>query len=601
MGQEIYNEGRVVGLSAWEIFAKNAEANGVDPADIPGEAQWLTSMIGAGASMILRVPAGTVAGVNDFRLPQGSNLTAAGVIIANPFMGQCEWSGSTWATKVISYGPLVLNDDTDYPTSADVPADDTYNKQDYDYIRNCVSEFAQITDGVVFTNNATWVPSHDGEPEKDIDPNFNESSTVVRLYVSATLKYDVYILLTGFQNKRILQGLSKFATEDGGISAGGSTDTDENDWVNGGLVGPEVIPWASKIVFSVPSAAYNLLNSLSRTIPSDTTYTAGTKYGFEFKNITGEVKSNSFVDFNSINLTDYYTVRQGEFQSTPTLQENVNKVITGVGDAYNTLTAWYPGMSASAIKSATSEDQFFPPALYAAQVSTVGTQTLVPLDVAAPGTVKGFEDEDQARAYKTLLPDNYALYHNKNNDTFSFVSLTGTWSGTAKIAYDTNAPKATITAGNKQVGVVALTQSDAAATPYNTSGSAGVLNPADPNNKMKPNRYFTWDNALNSLSSGQKFDVLGDRLEKVGNELATNNTMGSTYQVKSLTFTNSGGGQRVGTITSAAGATGDTVVAADCGIKSGTNYVEFSNGLRLYISKSAPTGNIPTGSIGIGW
>ena len=36
-------------------------------------------------------------------------------------------------------------------------------------------------------------------------------------------------------------------------------------------------------------------------------------------------------------------------------------------------------------------------------------------------------------------------------------------------------------------------------------------------------------------------------------------------------------------------------------IKSGTNFVEFSNGLRIYISKTAPTGTIPEGSIGIGW
>lgn len=33
----------------------------------------------------------------------------------------------------------------------------------------------------------------------------------------------------------------------------------------------------------------------------------------------------------------------------------------------------------------------------------------------------------------------------------------------------------------------------------------------------------------------------------------------------------------------------------------GTNYIEFANGVRLYVSNTEPTGNIPNGSIGIGF
>jgi len=36
---------------------------------------------------------------------------------------------------------------------------------------------------------------------------------------------------------------------------------------------------------------------------------------------------------------------------------------------------------------------------------------------------------------------------------------------------------------------------------------------------------------------------------------------------------------------------------ADCG----NDYLELPNGKRLYISSTAPTGNIPDGSIGVGW
>ena len=32
-----------------------------------------------------------------------------------------------------------------------------------------------------------------------------------------------------------------------------------------------------------------------------------------------------------------------------------------------------------------------------------------------------------------------------------------------------------------------------------------------------------------------------------------------------------------------------------------TNYIEMGNGVRLYISSTAPTGTIPDGSIGVGW
>ena len=102
MPQEIYNEGRVVGLSAWELFVKQALGDGMSPEVIPNEQQWLTSMIGMGSSMILKISADTQAGVHDYPLPINSNLSAAGVIIANPFMGDCAWDSSTWATKVLS-------------------------------------------------------------------------------------------------------------------------------------------------------------------------------------------------------------------------------------------------------------------------------------------------------------------------------------------------------------------------------------------------------------------------------------------------------------------------------------------------------------------
>jgi len=614
MAQKIYNEGRIVGLSAWEIFAKASEAAGVPESAIPTESQWLTAMIGAGASMILRVPAGTQKGVHDFELPDGSNLTASGVIIANPFMGDCEWDSATWAKKINSYSPLALNNSTYSPPDVnnEIPADSNYNNAIY---KNCVAEFAKITDGIVFTKNATWIStpadiqkSDDGSPDKDIDPNFNSSTTVVRLYVDSDITYDVAVLLTGFQNKRILQGLSLFASEDSGYSVGGSTDITKNDWANGGMIGPEVIPCASKIVFTIPNSAYNLANSLDRTIPSSPSYTipsGGVNIdGIKIKenSIGGTIKANSILDFNAIDLLDYYTAHN--LTSSSTLQEDVSNVALGIGDSTNTLTAWYPGMTASKVdeeiqRATPSNLNFFPPALYASQITESGSPRLIPIDVSAPGTVKGFESESQALAYKTLLPNNYAIYHNPDNDTFSFVTLNSeTWSGTAKLEYvDDRAPRANLTVGNTEAQFVALTYIDPVdgVVEYNTSGSSGTVDASADNN-------LSWDNMLTALTQGRKVDILGTRVHNLVNDLKSNNKIGianndTIAEVGATKFVVGVGSSQVEITRS------DNLarVASGKSVKLGTQYIEFESGIRLFISKNAPTSGMKPGDIGIGW
>lgn len=70
-------------------------------------------------------------------------------------------------------------------------------------------------------------------------------------------------------------------------------------------------------------------------------------------------------------------------------------------------------------------------------------------------------------------------------------------------------------------------------------------------------------------------------------------TVGSTDDGKVLTATYSGG---EGSYAWATPAAGGVQVETD-----GTNYWITVNGIRLYFASSAPTGTIPTGSIGIGW
>lgn len=764
MPQEIYNEGRVVGLSAWEIFKRNALGNGVLEKDIPTEPQWLTAMIGAGSSVILKISAtdpnnAYTKGVHDFELPVGSNLSAAGVIVANPFMGTCEWDAidaaySGWATKVTSYSPLIQNTSSSSPTSSNVPFDANYNGSDYNA---CVTEFVKITDGIVFTKQATWIPRSDvgvfydfgdgttttfplsqvdsvisitdvhidgsvvdtseyrldntvtpnviifnvapeddsqitvnyrkvadTSPVKDINPDFNNSTTVVRLYLNADLTRDVYILLTGFTNKRILQGVSGYADDNNGYSIGGSTDITSNDWCNGGMLGPEIIPWASKIIFSVPSSAYNLANSLTRripvTTPDDPAIPDGTKFGYTFSNLDSTIKPNSVIDFNSIRLTQYYD-KHG--LGSETIKEKVSGLSLGINDAYNTAVAWYPGMTATKLQDiGTSELDIFPPALYAAQVTQDGGQTLVPLDVAAPGTVKGFTDDTQAYHYKQLMQNNFAFYHNVQNGTVSFAlpnePNSEKWLGLSKLEYLTENPKVQLTAANNVAQFVALTKPNSTIgnlTLYDTTGSVGTIS-------VGPNKDLTWKNLLDALAQEKKIDVLGDKLHQVGTELTSaSNSIGITNEItkigadnlsltganQTITFTGTGdqttfefgtvaapiyvanitsvkiddvdissenytlnNSVTPNTITFKTGAPADSAsivvnygieyvrvtrtvnsddpstslatLSVGTSIKSGTNFIEFSNGKRLYIDTSAPaTANVPIGSIGIGW
>lgn len=606
MAQEIYNEGRVVGLSAWEIYVKNALSDGVLPENIPDERHWLSNMIGSGASMILKVPTGTTEGIHDYVLPGGSELAAAGVIVASPFLGECAWDTDTgsWATKVTSYSPLILNEPGEgMSPSADgtsVPYSDTYSNLTY---ASAVSEFVKITDGIVFTRNAKWIPTGN-VPEKDINPNFNESTSVVRLYINNDVNYDIYILLTGFTNKRILQGLSGYARAEGGVSIGGSTDTANNHWASGGMLGPEIVPWASKIIFTVPSSAYNLANSLTRTIPSDAEYEARTIDGYAFKDVSATVKANSFIDLNSIDITDYYT--NHTFTTSPTLVENVTKVALGLNDSYNSLVAWYPGMTAAKINAAQDSSGIFPPAIYAAQVSSTGTQTLVPLDVAAPGTVKGFEDPTVAYNYVTQMPNNYAVYHNTVNNTFSYVIQGDNdpthWSGSAKIEYlSGDYPVVTITAGSVKSKAIALTAADF--TDYSLVGANGVET-----TEFGPTNYLTWSAMLKALKAGKKMNVLGERLKAVGTELETTNKIGidttndAIAEIGAAKVTINPGATGVGITTTTSNNSNMATLEANTSIKVGTNFIEFSNGKRLYISMTDP-GNtdVPDGSIGIGW
>jgi hypothetical protein len=107
---------------------------------------------------------------------------------------------------------------------------------------------------------------------------------------------------------------------------------------------------------------------------------------------------------------------------------------------------------------------------------------------------------------------------------------------------------------------------------------------------------------LNALAQGKKIDVLGSKTYEVASDLQRTNKFGVANnhdidEIGSKKFTVKSGNNSVSLSVNT-----NNLATFSNGVKSGTNFIEFSNGLRLYISTSSPgTSGIPVGSIGIGW
>lgn len=130
MSRKLWNEGRVVGYSAYEMYVKRALA--VDPeTPVATEQEWLASSLAMGSSMVLRLPENSYATDTvqtddgtlytfECALPAESRLRAANTIIAAPFIGKALIKGldygtihgiidlddgeGIWATKISQYG-----------------------------------------------------------------------------------------------------------------------------------------------------------------------------------------------------------------------------------------------------------------------------------------------------------------------------------------------------------------------------------------------------------------------------------------------------------------------------------------------------------------
>ena len=292
MTQSIYNEGRVVGLSAYEIYVRNVLAK--DANAVPAsEADWLAANIASGSSLIVKIPAGintTNNGYIDIPVPEGSQLCAANTIIANWFDGS-GFTTATGATSEIdyidSYGRLIseipsgditnissqivassyldiwntLEEVYAVPGSAEqLAALQEYFKVDAQI--GSMLSYLNIVDGVILQPGTYTHSAVVSDPGYDYSPDLT-SSPIIRLHVADSQRwispYDVWILFTGFTLKSVVN------------TSTSATHTPEP--YNGDFLGPAAFPWANKIIFTVPNKWENIynFNSLKWSIDNSTT------------------------------------------------------------------------------------------------------------------------------------------------------------------------------------------------------------------------------------------------------------------------------------------------------------------------------------------
>lgn len=603
--KSIYNEGRVVGLSAYELYVKH-QLSQFPELPVLTEREWLADSIGNGSSMILKIASNTAEGIHDYPLPSDSLLCSpTSTLTASLFNGTVELDANNrWATKVTSYGPLISNTSTSNPSTpgnskSTVPVGDV-NTWDANNL-NILKEYVKVIDGVAY-QPGTWSNSSSSNPTKDFKPDYTKQP-VIRLRIAKTITKDIYILFTGFIHTPIVAGLS--------MNDSSPLNSDHPE--NGDFLGASIFPWASKIIFTVPNEALNVLlyKAYSREFPDG--------------EVNKVVDNTSIVDFESNNPGDYY--------KTNYTDSNVSLDVKGlniVGSGASILGTYQRADKTSNGYTGAN----YPPVLYGARVTKAGVQTMSPVDVASPGTTKTFYNREQALNYPKVIPNVYSLYKDRSTDDIYIIDKSTTENDLIPITTTVktenigtaSAPiyASSVTAKGVTAKAISLIKNDGTVLTRSTDNTSATLN----------SNYINWSSLLEALNQNKKIDLLGQWLRGIKSTGLLNlTTVGENNLSGSLNI-----GQTVkavGSISSSSSVTAKNDVTSTTGkviaakglqisdsigddsfdattastefkfnkpVKSGANYITMSNGLRLYISNTEPdTTDVPIGSIGIGW
>ena len=478
----IYNEGRVVGYSAYEIYVRHALSE--DPNSTPAsEIEWLSSTIAMGSSMLFKVPVDNTSGYHfiEANLPANTRLAAANTILGSLFLGEAVCDSEGWAQKVTSYGPLLTNNST-YPvngahTSQTVEQPTSYTSKFTEIQQYQIKNYMNIVDGIVI-QPGTWSSnaSEKQPPSKDLAPSLssrsvpNDQRPRIRILLSDKVETSFYILLTGFTLRTVLEGV---------VGLDGSTDTGSNIPEDGGFLGPAIFPWANKIVFSVPNSYIDvwIKTKYSRKLTQD---------GVTPANYT-EIKAQTITDLDETSFTDYYS-NSSAVHNIAVKAENARS-----DNPFNVLTVY-------------QRFSVLPPALYAHIVDTDGSSNVsaYPVDVVSPGTVKIYKEEDlDGKSKIEKIKD----LENNAPKNFGFIK------DSASVLWEQNESGTEVQVADTYTSPIygTLTSTEVM-DPYfcqanNTGMPAKILLLSEPEDWGSNNNYVYWDSTSSSYVKKSSTDV----------------------------------------------------------------------------------------------
>jgi hypothetical protein len=539
MPKQIWNEGRVQGYSAYEIYLKQSLSDNPDlqPAT---EREWLASSIACGSSMVVKIPkTSNDTGYLDISLPENSKLCAANVIFANLFLGDCEYDvNSYFAKRVINYGFCISNTLNFHPDTNGTQIPTTDDDISLESVLSYSEAYNKIIDGVVIQPGKWKETGDEAGQYMDLSPDMSKSP-FMRIFYSGKIESTIQIMLTGFTIRSVISGVCGL---DGSYNATSPQD--------GTFLGPAQFPWAAKIIFSQSTATSISLN-MSNYI----------------RQINGEksiskLRGKSLVDMETCDPSVFYSSKQ------PDAKIDFDSCNLDSPDGKGNILTIH------------SKSDKYSPAIYATRYNPDKEKSLSPFNVVGKGTVQMFDNstsDADMKEYEQTYPGTFSLRRkddgsvetlNENNDIVPVASIAHKELSYTNIVTSDKKAKGIVTSvGNKKSLSVSLSGDDNdSQLPIGDDGTSnGSIGSTSFNKGTLAKLYPSSSNVtpasiLEAFANNKSIDILGDRMKALKSGLEKETSAGNV------------------------------------------GYIQLPNGLRLYISATKPTAtDVPIGSIGIGW
>lgn len=537
MTKQIWNEGRVVGLSAWEIYVRQHMSIHGDDVPVASEQEWLASSLTMGSSLLLRIPnSNNIDSVTerthyaiDIPLPPDTRIGAANTILASFFDGDAvfadidaSWSMSEpclnagWAQKVTDYGELISNTSNASPadtvdsenTISQVPIQiDNFEDWSLDK-KNKLRDYMKIVDGIVI-QPGTWKDnkSADEEPHRDEIQDLSDRP-VVRLHIKGKISSNPIILLTGFSIRSVLAGVTAIGDiEEGeGRNNNPSIDPSVNGWQHGEFLGPAIYPWVNKIVFSVPSSyiAYFESSKYERKLPD--VDTAEQKIIADKAVIDMNFNGNSSLP-SANDPHDFYDISSGWTRETNDTLPNY----TSASIEYDVAHFATLG-DGTAVLVTYQKKSIYPPALYGSYVSSDGENYIDPIDCVAPGSIKMFITDDAAvlKEYEETYPGTQGIAKNaETGELYTYNSSSETLRPIATLTHEDirdsyGHGRAVVVQAGDNIGKSLSVMDAETGELFKSAGTASILNAT--------RGTIHWDQLLQAFHENRSIDLINSAL-----------------------------------------------------------------------------------------